>query len=80
MDDPRTLIQSEAEARVEVALIKKKLASLETLIGPDGQPDIVEMASRLQAELDRQKVLEAQLAAQEAVSIPASDGPHAQLG
>lgn len=66
LEDAASLIRSEAQARQDLVVARQRLESLDRLLGPDGNPEILDMAKRLQAEIDRQQVLETKLAAQEA--------------
>jgi len=65
-EDSASLIRSEAETRQELVTARQRLESINKLLGPDATPDLSDMAKRLQAEVDRQQVLETKLAAQEA--------------
>ncbi|KNZ64509.1 hypothetical protein VP01_1020g3 [Puccinia sorghi] len=65
-EDSASLIRSEAETRQELVTARQRLESINKLLGPDATPDLSEMAKKLQAEVDRQQVLETKLAAQEA--------------
>ncbi|OAV96668.1 hypothetical protein, variant [Puccinia triticina 1-1 BBBD Race 1] len=65
-EDSAPLIRSEAEARQDLVVARQRVESIDRLLGPDGNSEISEITKRLQAEVDRQQVLEAKLAAQEA--------------
>ncbi|MBW0476096.1 hypothetical protein O181_015811 [Austropuccinia psidii MF-1] len=66
LQDATALIRSEADSRQELVTVRKQLEELRELIGPNGNPELVEMSNRIQLQIERQKVLEAKLAAQEA--------------
>ncbi|PLW06217.1 hypothetical protein PCASD_23803 [Puccinia coronata f. sp. avenae] len=65
-EDSASLIRSEAEARQELVTVQQRVESIHKLLGPDGNSDLSDMAKKLQAAIDREQVLEAKIAAQEA--------------
>jgi hypothetical protein len=67
-EDSASLIRSEAEARQELVTVQQRVESIHKLLGPDGNSDLSDMTKKLQAAIDREQVLEAKIAAQEAVS------------
>ncbi|CAH7670764.1 hypothetical protein PPACK8108_LOCUS5498 [Phakopsora pachyrhizi] len=60
------LVSSEAEARAQLAAVQERVVYLEKIFGTEGDPELTQVIEKLKTELDRQKVLEAKLAAQEA--------------
>ncbi|GAA5865168.1 hypothetical protein JCM1840_003930 [Sporobolomyces johnsonii] len=62
------LVQSETEARTELARAQERLAKLEALLGPGGDPQVIELAQRLKEREQELKVAEAQVKSQEAAS------------
>ncbi|GAA6058899.1 hypothetical protein JCM10212_002851 [Sporobolomyces blumeae] len=62
------LVRSETEARSELAKALERLAKLEKVTGPDGDPQVAELAKRLQEREAELKVAEAQVQSQEAAA------------
>ncbi|CEQ41340.1 SPOSA6832_03051 [Sporobolomyces salmonicolor] len=66
--DGDRLVQSETEARTELAQAQERLAKLEALLGPGGDPQVSALAERLKDREQELKVAEAQVKSQEAAS------------
>ena len=70
--DAQTIVNSETEARKELHACQARLASLEKLLGPEGNVEIADLVQQLKEREERVKVLDAQMKSQDHVCFLAS--------
>lgn len=63
--DAQTIVNSETEARKELHACQARLASLEKLLGPEGNVEIADLVQQLKEREERVKVLDAQMKSQD---------------
>lgn len=65
----QNLVESETNARKELNSCRERLLKLESLLGPDGNAELAQLAEKLAEREEKDKILEAKLKSQDHVSF-----------